>query len=46
MSFELLGTVVVGLLTQPASCGLLGLGEPRCEWLLSCLFKDGHSSLT
>ena len=22
------------------SCGLLVLGEPRCEWLLSCLGKE------
>ena len=22
------------------SCGLLGLGEPRSEWLLSCLGKE------
>ena len=36
---ESLGALLGCWLNQP-SCGLLGLAEPKCEWLLSCLGRE------
>ena len=33
---------LVGRWPNCLSCGLLGLGEPSCEWLLSCMRRLGH----
>ena len=37
--FQLLGPLV-GRWSNWSSCEFLRLGEPRCEWLLSCLGRE------
>ena len=39
-----IGPLVSGRPNQP-SCGLLRLGEPRCEWLLNCLGRKLSTAL-